>query len=419
MFRRYRFCLVGLFITILQMQVIVEAVPYDPNDERHRLVTRVRENYSSEIAAHQQLLGTYYHSIALIDLARQRLDAGTFGSSEPDWSLVIRDASLGYGYRDGVVDSTTLTGAAKPKESDYTILRSAYGLSSAFLKAKGNAISIQPNQVYTKEARAAVLVQYVNALNQVSLTVPASIHTKVRERLLLIATVNSLTIGMDDLQRSLVGPAVAAIANHDKHTSAFISACNSLSVGMLGYAKAEVIRAVSVVPRDKYSLFKDTCLNLTAGMNESNKIEVISATATLTHDKLTPAFVTTCKAALTQNGVKIQKIVRAIAAVSADRYVPKFVATLKRLSASPHRLKALLVIEALAIAPLDKYDLLEQAFSSLSSGLDQSCKNQLLQIIASFLAAQDARNFISGCTALSAGKVNMNKLKDIKEYLDR
>ena len=74
MFRRYRFCLVGLFITILQMQVIVEAVPYDPNDERHRLVTRVRENYSSEIAAHQQLLGAYYHSIALIDLARQRLD---------------------------------------------------------------------------------------------------------------------------------------------------------------------------------------------------------------------------------------------------------------------------------------------------------------------------------------------------------
>ena len=397
------------------MQVIVEAVPYDPNDERHRLVTRVRENYSSEIAAHQQLLGTYYHSIALIDLARQRLDAGTFGSSEPDWSLVIRDASLGYGYRDGVVDSTTLTGAAKPKESDYTILRSAYGLSSAFLKAKGNANSIQLNQVYTKSSPVSAMVDHLKALNQIAATVPAAICSRVQDICRKIFVVDSLSVGMDINQRSFVIDAVEAISKN-KHTPAFVTACKGLAAGMEGQCLSDVIRGVGKVPEDKYLLLINTSNSITLGMDLYEKSQAVRAVVKVHPNKYIPAFVTTCRGLFVGTRSKKYKVISAVGALSVDKYTPKFVETCNALSMGLDGIKKGWVINALNMLLAFKYPAFIAAYNSLSTGMDPNTKINLLGILARMLETKDAAVVVAGCSGCSAGKVGVHKLEAIKNY---
>lgn len=81
---------------------------YNSFDARHQLVSQVRETFSTEIASRKTSLGTYYDSVALIDLAKERLASGSFTPSEPDWALVIRNVLLGWGFNDGIIDTSKL-----------------------------------------------------------------------------------------------------------------------------------------------------------------------------------------------------------------------------------------------------------------------------------------------------------------------
>lgn len=153
---------------------------YDPFDARHQLVSKVRETFGAEITARKARLGTYYDAIALIDIAHERLEAGVFKPTEPDWVSVINCVSLGYGFRQGLVNSALLTGAAKPTESDFNIMKRGYALSNAYLRALGDGNPLPISKPYTQSASAAVINGHVSALNQTAALVPAEVHAAVK-----------------------------------------------------------------------------------------------------------------------------------------------------------------------------------------------------------------------------------------------
>jgi len=158
-------------------QQFIEA--YDPLDARHQFVSQVKTEFDADITARKALLGTYYNAVALVDIATSRLESGVFKPSEPEWALVIRYVLLGYGCSQGVIDTTTAVGREKPTESDYNILIRGYALSSAYLRAQGDATPAQASQVFSKSLSASMRAGHVAIINQMAAAVPAEVHAMV------------------------------------------------------------------------------------------------------------------------------------------------------------------------------------------------------------------------------------------------
>lgn len=142
--------------------------PYD-RLHSHDLIRKVRSDFSGEIQQRQALLGTKYNAVALVSIAKERLESAVFKSSEPDWSLVVRYVLLGHGYNKGVNPSL------KASVDDLHILKSGYAISSAYRSARGDIRPIQAGQVHTTSSES--IQGHVNALNQVAASVPGETRT--------------------------------------------------------------------------------------------------------------------------------------------------------------------------------------------------------------------------------------------------
>lgn len=114
-----------------------------------------------------------------MDIAKERLESGVFKPSDPSWELVIRYVLSGYGYSKGVLDTFSLVGREKPTEADLHILKAGYALSSAYLKAQGEATPVQASQVFTQSAPARMIAAHVAVMNQTAASVPADVHALV------------------------------------------------------------------------------------------------------------------------------------------------------------------------------------------------------------------------------------------------
>lgn len=73
-------------------------------------------------------------------MAREHLEMENFKLWDPDWSVVIRNVLLGYGYRSGVLNVDALDMAAWPTAADLEILEKGHMISCAFLQASRSAL---------------------------------------------------------------------------------------------------------------------------------------------------------------------------------------------------------------------------------------------------------------------------------------
>ncbi len=83
MFKRLRSQILRILPTIIILSSFVHGA-YDPNDPRHQLVNKIKEQYATEITARQALLGTHYNVVALVDIAREWLELERFTPSDPN-----------------------------------------------------------------------------------------------------------------------------------------------------------------------------------------------------------------------------------------------------------------------------------------------------------------------------------------------
>lgn len=142
----------------------LKATTFD-NDPRHQFVCGVKAQYAKEIETRK--LNTNYHSIRLIDFARERLEKE---DASCDWSLVIQCVVRGYGYRDGV----SKTNVANDDENQ--IVQSSYLLSCAYQAALGHPLELKLDEVYSHEkGDPSKLNNHINALNKVAAYVPKEV----------------------------------------------------------------------------------------------------------------------------------------------------------------------------------------------------------------------------------------------------
>jgi hypothetical protein len=192
MFKRLRSQFLRILPTIIILSSFVHGA-YDPNDPRHQLVNKIKEQYATEITARQALLGTHYNVVALVDIARERLELERFTPSDPNWGLVIRYALSGYGYSKGV--DTTL----RTSDAEISSLKVGHALSSAYLRAQRGVDLVEFSQMHAVMAASAMaslvdvtacvtdavpvpslmlssIADYVSILNRVAASIPAEVH---------------------------------------------------------------------------------------------------------------------------------------------------------------------------------------------------------------------------------------------------
>lgn len=157
----------------------VYGATYDPLDPRHKEILELKGAFRTEITDRKTRLGTAYSSVAIVDLARERLEAGNFKPSDPDWSVIIRNVLLGYGYKSGVIDIDALDASARPTTADLEVLEKGHMISCAFLRARGMDVVVEILDVYTKSAPAPYIENYVNTLNHVAVNTPESVYAAV------------------------------------------------------------------------------------------------------------------------------------------------------------------------------------------------------------------------------------------------
>jgi hypothetical protein len=144
-------------------------------DPRSLLVRKIQERYADEIAARQALLRTSCNAVALVDIAKERLEQGTFSPSDPDWSLIIRLVLSGYGYQGGVDETLGIS------EQDMELLSIGYALSSAYQAARGNVSPLDIADVYSRSGDLARFSGKIATLNQVAALVPEAVHVFAHE----------------------------------------------------------------------------------------------------------------------------------------------------------------------------------------------------------------------------------------------
>jgi hypothetical protein len=173
------FALSGFTPHLLAMEKVADSFDTDP---RHLLVRRVQTDYLDVIKQRKALLGTAYDSVALVDVARERLEHAVTSPADydgyaPDWSLVIRSIVSGYGDKGGV-DTTAII-----SEDEQSILCCGFALSSAYEVAKGKDGSLNPYDIYSPFGNKSGVLAYAETFNKIASLVPEEVYDFAAENL--------------------------------------------------------------------------------------------------------------------------------------------------------------------------------------------------------------------------------------------
>jgi hypothetical protein len=173
------FALSGFTPHLLAMEKVADSFDTDP---RHLLVRRVQTDYLDVIKQRKALLGTADDSVALVDIARERLEhvvtsPADYDGSAPDWSLVIRSIVSGYGDKAGV-DTTAVI-----SEDEQSILCCGFALSSAYEVGKGKDGSLNPDDIYSPFGNKSGVLAYAETFNKIASLVPEEVYHFAAENL--------------------------------------------------------------------------------------------------------------------------------------------------------------------------------------------------------------------------------------------
>ena len=173
------FALSGFTPHLLAMEKVADSFDNDP---RHLLVRRVQTDYLDVIKQRKALLGTASDSVALVDIARERLEHAVTSPADydgyaPDWSLVIRSIVSGYGDKAGV-DTTAVI-----SEDEQSILCCGFALSSAYEVVKGKDGSLNPYDIYSPFGNKSGVLAYAETFNNIASLVPEEVYDFAAENL--------------------------------------------------------------------------------------------------------------------------------------------------------------------------------------------------------------------------------------------
>ena len=146
-------------------------------DPRHVLVKKVRADFATEITERKVILDTSNGAVALVDMAREYLEAAVDGPcdyipSHPNWALVIQHILLGYGYDLGVAETL------KVKDADLLVLGRACTFSCAYLVAQGRESAIRDEDIYGNPTEVS---EVISRLRWLIAAVPDDIQVFARE----------------------------------------------------------------------------------------------------------------------------------------------------------------------------------------------------------------------------------------------
>lgn len=382
----------------------------EPPEARHQFIRGVRDTFATEIKDHQKRLGTNYYAVALVDLAKKRLEKKVYLPTEPNWSLVIHYALLGYGFTQGVIDTSSLTGKEKPTETDMDILRQGYTLSSAYLKARNKNVPVQANQVFAPTLSRTALEKHVQALNQAATLVSRPMYNSLREFCQKVSLIESLSEGIPEAERLIIGNSVDLLPK-EHYTQAFAVACNTLTAGEDVYVKATLIPLVAEVAAEHQQQFARAGRDLMEGMETADKVRAIRAFVSVPADHYTSAFTTVCKTLLTGITSSISSFIIRLGALPMTSFTPTAIATYNRLGAGLDGLKKVQVMKIIASVPEAKHQALIKAYSALGGKMDHYTQIRVIGLLAALMIEMDSREIETMSMACNKKRNLTNKIQ--------
>lgn len=348
MFKRFiGYCRISVFVllSIPSAQGAAAQDPYD-TDPRHLFVREIKDQFESEISTCRLALRTPYHSVALVAFAKDKLETGRIAPSDPDWAKLICLVLLGYGYKPGIVDSSSPGNLRRPNASESAILERGYAIAYTYLQVRNEASTAEESQTFFMSLSAEHLSGHIAILNKIAKNVSAATHESVEkvmaskpylrkfgtfEEFLSDAASQGLAAG----QKALVVYAIEGLPK-DKYIPEFLNAFETLSTGMDGSDKAEVISSLARVPVDQYQSFIEASQSLSVGRDVHDQAEIIRAMTKVPED----AYTVVC------NTIKqivpdidrettqfVMKLIGSIASVPAPKQTAAFINKCKQLSA--------------------------------------------------------------------------------------